>query len=100
LSSKVSANGKSETCDEANKAGVKNYKAANLVVRAMKRNNGPLSIPKKGVVRPACHQLCSNIFEVLGTGKGKGLCELIEDFSIQQCCRLLNFFSKERGCRF
>jgi hypothetical protein len=103
LSSKVSVGGKSETCDEAIEAGVKSYKAANiascfralqiycpnygvahanLVVRAMKRNNGPLSNPKKGV-RPACHQVFSDIVEVLGTTKGKRLCELTEDFSIQ-----------------
>ena len=103
LSSKVSVSGKSETCDEAIEAGVKSYTAANiaacfralqiycpnygvahanLVVRAMKRNNGPLSSPKKGV-RPACHQVFSDILEVLGTAKGKRLCELTEDFSIQ-----------------
>lgn len=103
LSSQIFINGKAQKCDEVIDSGIKSYTAgniascfralqmycpnygvahANLVVRAMKRNNGPLSSPSKGL-RPACHKVFSDIIEVLGTAKGKRLCELTEDFSIQ-----------------
>lgn len=102
LSQRSSGSGKNQTCDQKIDSGPMSYKSgniaacframqlycpsygaahANLVVRAMKRNNGPLSSPSKGL-RPACHKVFSDIVDALGTTKGKKLCELTEDFSI------------------
>ncbi len=89
------------TCDEILEDGVSSYDAgnvhscymalqefcpnysvahANLVVRGIRKNNGPLHRTSLGV-RPACHKLFYSIYDRVN--KGEDLCRLAEDFSLQ-----------------
>lgn len=88
------------TCDEIIDDGVKSYDAgnvhscymalqeycpnysvshANLVVRGMRQNNGPLRKAEKGL-RPACHKLFYNIYDRVS--KEEQLCKLTENFNV------------------
>ena len=88
------------TCDEIIDDGVKSYDAgnvhscymglqeycpnysvahANLVLRGMRQNNGPLQKAEKGL-RPACHKLFYNIYDRVS--KEEQLCKLTENFNV------------------
>ncbi len=88
------------TCDEIIDDGVKSYDAgnvhscymalqeycpnysvshANLVVRGLRQNNGPLRKAEKGL-RPACHKLFYNIYDRVS--KEEQLCKLTENFYV------------------
>jgi hypothetical protein len=96
----VSKTKKLLTCDEIIESGIISYDAknvhscymalqeycpsysiahANLVVRGLRMNNGPLHKTSRGV-RPACHNLFYKIYKRVT--EGDNLCKLAEDFSM------------------